>query len=129
MSLIRALDHINIRTADLAGTKAFFVGVLGLSNGWRPAFPFQGAWLYAGDNAGVHIVEVPEPAASSEGSALDHFAFDVTDYDEALRRVRGTGLKFFETAVPGSSIRQIFVRDLNGVSIELNWKGPNPRGG
>ena len=128
MSLIRALDHINIRTADLAGTKAFFIDVLGMTDGWRPAFPFPGAWLYVGDNAAVHIVEVPEPATSSEGSALDHFAFDVVDYDEALRRVRATGLKVFETTVPGSSVKQIFVRDLNGVSIELNWKGATPRG-
>ncbi len=128
MSLISALDHINIRTADLAGTKAFFIDVLGLVDGWRPAFPFPGAWLYVGDNAVVHIVQVREPAAASDGSALDHFAFDIADYDEALRRVRGTGLKFFETTVPGTSVKQIFVRDLNGVSIELNWKGTMPRG-
>lgn len=128
MSLIRALDHINIRTADLAATKAMFVGVLGLTEGWRPPFPFPGAWLYAGEKDVVHLVQVDQSAAPSEGSALDHFAFDIEDYDDALSRVRATGLTFFETAVPGSSVRQIFVRDLNGVNIELNWKGPNPRG-
>ena len=84
------------------------------------------SWSRVGNHADG--LEVPESAASSEGSALDHFAFDVTNYDEALRRVRATGLKFFETTVPGSSVRQIFVRDLNGVSIELNWKGPSPQG-
>ena len=35
MSLINGLDHVNIRTADLAGTKALFVDVLGLREGWR----------------------------------------------------------------------------------------------
>jgi catechol 2,3-dioxygenase-like lactoylglutathione lyase family enzyme len=128
MSLIRALDHINIRTADLAATKAFFMDVLGLTEGWRPPFPFPGAWLYAGDAAVVHLVQVDRPAAASEGSSLDHFAFDIADYDEVLKRVCATGLKYLETTVPGSSIRQIFVRDLNGVNIELNWKGPSPRG-
>ncbi len=59
---------------------------------------------------------------------MDHFAFDIEDYEEALTRVRATGLKFFETSVPGSSVKQIFVRELNGVNIELNWKGPTPRG-
>ena len=128
MSLIRALDHINIRTADLAATKAFFIDVLGLTEGWRPPFPFPGAWLYAGEKDVVHLVQVDQPAAASEGSALDHFAFDIEDYEEALTRVRATGLKFFETSVPGSSVKQIFVRELNGVNIELNWKGPTPRG-
>ena len=128
MSLIRALDHINIRTADLAATKAFFIDVLGLTEGWRPPFPFPGAWLYAGEKDVVHLVQVDQPAAASEGSALDHFAFDIEDYEEALTRVRATGLKFFETSVPGSSVKQIFVRELNGVNIELNWKGPSPRG-
>ena len=128
MSLVRALDHINIRTADLASTKAMFMDVLGLTEGWRPAFPFPGAWLYAGEKDVVHLVQVDRPAEASDGSALDHFAFDITDYEEALKRVQATGLKFFETKVPGSSVRQIFVRDLNGVNIELNWKGRNPRG-
>ncbi len=128
MSLVRGLDHINIRTADLAATRGFFTEVLGLTEGWRPAFPFPGSWLYVGDKAVVHLVQVSKPAAASEGSALDHFAFEITDYDEALKRVRATGLSFLETDVPGSSIRQIFVRDGNGVSIELNWKGPAPQG-
>ena len=94
MALVRALDHINIRTADLAATKAFLVGVLGLAEGWRPPFPFPGAWLYAGDKDVVHLVEVPTKAADSAGSSLDHFAFDISDYDEALARVEKTGLHF-----------------------------------
>ena len=128
MQLVSALDHINIRTADLAATKAMFIDVLGLTDGWRPPFPFPGAWLYAGEKDVVHLVQVDQPAASSEGSALDHFAFEISDYDEALRRVEASGLKFRAIATPGTSVRQIFVRDLNGVTIELNWKGGNPRG-
>lgn len=128
MPLVRALDHINIRTADLAATKAVFIDVLGLAEGWRPPFPFPGAWLYAGDKDVVHLVQMAQPAAASDGSSLDHFAFDIEDYDEALRRVETTGLTFRATTTPGTSVKQIFVRDPNGVTIELNWKGPTPRG-
>lgn len=128
MSLIRALDHVNIRTNDLAATKALFVDVLGLSEGWRPPFPFPGAWLYAGGKDVVHLVGVETAATSSDGSALDHFAFDIGDFDEALRRIEATGLTFRATATPGTSVKQIFVRDNNGVTIELNWKGDRPRG-
>ena len=128
MSLIRALDHVNIRTADLAATKALFVDVLGLEEGWRPPFPFPGAWLYAGDKDVVHLVQVDQPAAASDSSSLDHFAFDIADYDAALARVEKTGLRFRATTTPGTSVRQIFVRDPNGVTIELNCKGDRPRG-
>ncbi len=36
---ISSLDHINIRTAELEQTRAFFREVLGLTEGWRPPFP------------------------------------------------------------------------------------------
>lgn len=128
MALITGLDHINIRTADLAATKRLFIGVLGLAEGWRPAFPFPGAWLYAGDKDVVHLVEVERPAEPSAGSSLDHFAFDISSYAEALERVRATGLPFRESLTPGTSVRQLFVQDPNGVTIELNCKGERPRG-
>ena len=128
MALVKSLDHINIRTADLAASRRRFVEVLGLTEGWRPPFPFPGAWLYAGDKDVVHLVEVAQPASASEGSSLDHFAFEISDYDEALERLKATGLKFRESPTPGTSVKQIFVRDPNGVTIELNWKGDRPRG-
>jgi len=128
MTLINSLDHVNIRTADLAATKRLFVDVLGLTEGWRPPFPFPGAWLYAGEKDVVHLVAVAHPANPSDASSLDHFAFDISDYDEILLRVKGTGLPFRETLTPGTSVRQIFVRDPNGVTVELNCKGERPRG-
>lgn len=84
---ITGLDHINIRTAELAKTCAFFMEVLGLTEGWRPDFSFAGAWLYAGGRDVVHLVEVGRPAAASRGSALDHFAFTIDDYEDARRRL------------------------------------------
>jgi len=128
MPLISGLDHINIRTADLAGTTRVFTEVLGLSVGWRPPFDFPGAWLYAGDKDVVHLVEVAQPAAASAGGSLDHFAFDVSDYDAILAKVQASGLKHRASTTPGTSVRQIFVLDPNGVTIELNCKGDAPRG-
>jgi len=128
MSLVTGLDHVNIRTADMAATKRLFVEVLGLTEGWRPPFPFPGAWLYAGDKDVVHLVEVERPATGSEGSSLDHFAFDISDYEATLRKLSATGFSYRESLTPGTSVRQIFVRDPNGMTVELNWKGPSPRG-
>src|SRR5258708_968419 len=81
------LDHINIRTTELDKTRAFFTEVLGLTVGWRPDFPFGGTWLYAGDKDVVHLVEVAKPSQPSRGSALDHLALAIDDYEGAERRL------------------------------------------
>ena len=118
---IHGIDHINIGTARLAETIAFFEG-LGLSTGLRPPFSFPGAWLYSGDQAVVHLVELTEAKAASETAALDHFAFSIRDYDGMARRLDEAGVKYRALAVPGAPVRQIFLRDPNGVTIELNCR-------
>ena len=120
---ITSLDHINIRTAELERTRAFFRDVLGLTEGWRPPFPFNGAWLYAGGRDVVHLVEVDIAAEPSRGSSLDHFAFAIDDYDDAVRQLDGAGMTYRATTTPGTTTRQIFVTELNGVTIELNCRG------
>ncbi len=116
------LDHVNIRTAELAKTTAFFTEVLGLTIGWRPDFSFAGVWLYAGVKDVVHLVEVSRPAAASEGSALDHFAFAIDDFEDARRRLDGAGIAYRESAAPNGGIRQFFITELNGVTVELNCR-------
>ena len=119
---VTGLDHINISTANLEETQAFFVEVLGLEVGWRPAFGFPGAWLYSDGKDLVHLVEVAAKPAPSRGSALDHFAFAIDDYDDAKRRLDARGVAYRELAAPDAPIRQFFITDLNGVTIELNCR-------
>jgi catechol 2,3-dioxygenase-like lactoylglutathione lyase family enzyme len=121
---IRGIDHINIGTNRLEETRAFFRDVLGLSEGWRPDFPFGGAWLYAGDGPIVHLVELAEAKKPSAEAALDHFAFRIDDYDGTVRRLEAAGVAFRSIDIPGTPIRQLFIRDLNGVNIELNYREP-----
>ena len=121
---IIGLDHVNIRTTELARTQAFFTEVLGLKTGWRPDFPFGGAWLYAGDKDVVHLVEVSRAGAATRGSSLDHFAFAIDDYEDARRKLDAAGLAYEPSAAPNGGIRQLFVTELNGVTIELNCRAP-----
>lgn len=119
---VTGLDHINISTANLEETQAFFVEVLGLEVGWRPAFGFPGAWLYSDGKDLVHLVQVATKPAPSHGSALDHFAFSIDDYDDAKRRLDARGIAYRELSAPDAPIRQFFITDLNGVTIELNCR-------
>jgi catechol 2,3-dioxygenase-like lactoylglutathione lyase family enzyme len=118
--MIRGLDHVNIGTDRLADTTAFFRDALGLEPGWRPDFPFGGEWLYAGGVAVVHLVALSAPRAPSSSAALDHFAFRIEDVDVCVKRLEAAGIPFRLVGVPGTEIRQIFVTDPNGVTIELN---------
>ena len=119
---IRGVDHINIGTNHLEQTVAFFRDALGLEPGWRPDFPFGGAWLYAGDTAVVHLVDLPQSKLPSNEAALDHFALRIDDYDAAISRLAAAGVRYRAVDIPKTPIRQINVRDPNGVNIELNYR-------
>lgn len=118
---IQGIDHINIGTDRLAETITFFEG-LGLAVGPRPPFDFPGAWLYSADRAIVHLVELTEAKSASETAALDHFAFAIQNYDGMKRKLDEAGVTYRALAVPGAPVRQIFLRDPNGVTIELNCR-------
>ncbi len=88
---VRGVDHINIGTHQLEETRGFFRDAIGLTEGWRPNFPFGGAWLYAGDTAVVHLVDLDSPKRPSNEAALDHFALRIDDYAAAISRLDAAG--------------------------------------
>lgn len=119
--MIAGIDHANISTIKLAETQAFFVDVLGLTVGPRPSFDFGGAWLYAGDRAVVHLVE--RKNARTPDGALDHFSLAVTDLEAMLARLDRAGIAYVVQDIPDGFGRQAFVKDPNGVTVELTWRG------
>ena len=135
-----SLNHISIRTLDLAACERFYCGLLGLQTGPRPAFPFPGLWLYASDsavwaNACVHIIGIdandPEslkrylgdkaPADMQGTGTVDHVAFFATDLPAVLGRLKVANVACRERTVPGIGLHQVFVDDPNGVVVELNF--------
>ena len=120
---VLGIDHAAIKTARLAETQAFFVEVLGLRVGPRPAFDFAGAWLYAGDKDVVHLVETEHDKLPSPAASINHFALRVADFDKALERLRDLGVPYQMDTTPGGELRQIYVTAPNGVRVELNAPG------
>jgi len=116
---VQGVDHINIRTADLDRCRHFYCGVLGFEEGWRPNLNSPGAWLYAGGAPLVHVSLTDTPRNGE--SAVDHVAFAVKGF-EAMKANLGERDIAFETFdVPGTEMKQIFVEDPDGVSVELNF--------
>jgi catechol 2,3-dioxygenase-like lactoylglutathione lyase family enzyme len=119
---IRTVDHVNIASQKLQETRDFFVEVLGLTEGERPNFPFDGHWLYAGGRAVVHLQQADGPVAGSQAVALNHFAFEISDFEAMVARLEQHGVAYRAVTVPGTAIRQAFLQDPNGVRVELNYR-------
>lgn len=116
------LDHYNINTSNIERSVAFYEDVLGLRKGERPDFGVPGAWLYLGETAVVHLIHLDHDGPSG-GGAIDHVAFRASGYDDMRANLQRREIKFSEMAVPGFSVRQIFVHDPDGVKVELNFFG------
>ena len=139
------LDHCNIRTFDLDGTIAFYTDIVDLKDGDFPGTRSMGAWLYdASDRPILHIIAIdpkdPEAALGrvrdrlgklagnlelsslNGGGAIDHIAFECDDYDAMRAKLTARGLPLTSSDVPSINLRQLFVNDPNGVTLELNFR-------
>jgi catechol 2,3-dioxygenase-like lactoylglutathione lyase family enzyme len=119
---IEAFQHVNTRSADVERTREFYETVIGLTVGPRPPFSFRGYWLYLGEQAVLHLVQRADGDRHHEGTGnLDHVAFFASDYEGMRRRLVDRSLPFREAVVPRDGTRQIFVKDPDGLTIELNF--------
>lgn len=123
------LDHVNIRTAHIDELCAFYVEILGLTQGPRPDFSFDGVWLYLGSRACVHLVEVspaPQPGADLR---MEHVAFSATGYHEFIAHLdnRGVSYRLGRLDVPrpdGSSISitQVNLHDPDDNHVHVDFE-------
>lgn len=139
------LDHCNIRTFDLDATIAFYTDVVELKDGDFPGTRAMGAWLYdASDRPILHLIAIdpkdPEAALgrvrdrlgalggdldveSMNGTGvIDHIAFECDDYDKMKSKLESRRLAYTSSDVPSIKLRQLFVNDPNGVTLELNFR-------
>jgi catechol 2,3-dioxygenase-like lactoylglutathione lyase family enzyme len=124
---LRRLEHLLVLTGDLETTRAFYCDALGLEVGERPPLEFPGYWLYLD---GIPCVHVAERAAYEAHAArlgltatqapIDHVAFAADDYGKLVERLDAAGVDAVTNSVPDAGLRQLFLRDPNGVRIELN---------
>ncbi len=132
---IESLDHFFVYSSDLAKTKRFYSEVLGLEDGPRPKFSFPGHWFYLDEKPVVHVgtsefeggfkdgeSESKETSSTGTGS-VDHIAFKCKNIRKFLARLDSLEQPFKTQEIPDFDLKQIFVEDPNGVTIELNFFG------
>lgn len=124
---LQGLHHYTIRPVDLERTKDFYVDVLGLPVGDRPPLAFPGYWLYCGGVPTVHLIgpraEEGAHAAREVASTglLDHIAFSCRGLGEMRGKLEQHNVPYTERLVPRDGQTQLFMRDPDGISVELNF--------
>lgn len=118
---ISKLDHVNVRTSNLDKMVAWYDQVLGLKAGFRPDFPFPGAWLYVDGDPVVHLVEVEKECASVEPK-IEHFAFRASELNVLVNRLETLGIAHSVDQVPGISITQVNLEDVDGNHIHVDFR-------
>lgn len=115
-----AMNHFTVLTDDVPATVAFYCDVLGLTDGARPPLGFDGAWLYAGGRAVVHIVG-ERPKSELRPGVIDHMAFSATGLRATIAMLEDKGVAYQCRQQTGTGIWQIFVHDPNGARVELDF--------
>jgi catechol 2,3-dioxygenase-like lactoylglutathione lyase family enzyme len=118
---IEGMNHFNVLTNDVAATRQFYVGVLGLEEGYRPPFSFDGLWLYAGGRPILHVSagNVPKERAG----VIDHIAFTSKDLKGTIARLKANGVDYRLTQQVGTKLWQVFCHDPMGARVELDFDG------
>jgi catechol 2,3-dioxygenase-like lactoylglutathione lyase family enzyme len=118
---VLGLDHVNIAgsAALIERVRAFYVDILGLTEGHRPPFQSRGFWLYAGGHPVVHLRVSDSDTIGA--SALDHYAFTCTGLDETMALLREHGIEFTLDPARDTKNAQLFLADPSGVELELNF--------
>ena len=129
------LNHYFVRANDLEATKNFYCDVLGFEVMPRPTFPFPGYWLgvngkiqvhmgpHGIENAGMYYMGTPEGAVTDHAGVVDHIAFLASEPGDFIRRFKARGLGYEPRSLPDFDLYQLYIKDPNGLTIELNFFG------
>jgi len=89
---VLAFNHFNIRAPKplLEEVRTFYVDVVGLAEGFRPAVPVPGYWLYLETLPILHLMEWGDVLGTParERGYLDHVAFACDDLEGFIAKLK-----------------------------------------
>ena len=117
---VSGMNHFTILTDDVPGTVEFYRRLLGLTDGPRPDLGFPGAWMYAGDDAILHIVG-GKPREALRAGVIDHMAFTAQGLPDTLATLTAYNIEHVCRQQVGTGFWQVFFHDPNGARVELDF--------
>ena len=132
---LKNILHVAIRTMDIDATNKFYTEVLRLPvDPNRPdSIPAPGTWLNFGD-CQIHVIAGPKaygdfPRDTNGGGNLDHMAIRAVGFDAWKAHVTKHGVDYRQNNVKSLGQWQLFIRDPNGIVIELQFIEANEPAG
>ena len=131
------LEHFLVVAQDYEATVQWYIDNLGFEKGPHPDFgpDVEVTWLYLGDRDVIHIAppradDDPRPAPDANatpkeialgGRPIHHIAFRAANRVEMTSRLKERGVTYLEQQASKQDLYQIFMRDPNGITVELNF--------
>lgn len=134
------LNHFFVRCNDLECSKDWYCKVLGFEEMPRPPFPFKGYWLGVNGKIQIHMgqhgiansdlyyIGSPADAATSNTGVVDHIAFLADKPEEFRQRFESMKIDYRARTLPDFDLYQMFFKDPDGLTIELNFYGLKNQG-
>jgi catechol 2,3-dioxygenase-like lactoylglutathione lyase family enzyme len=119
--MITGILHTTFITSDLAKSRAFYEGLLGLRpDPKRPQMSFDGVWYDVAPGQQIHLMLLPDPEAGlqrpAHGGRDRHVAFGVNDLPQLMVRLDAAGVIY---SVSQSGRRAVFCRDPDQNALEF----------
>jgi catechol 2,3-dioxygenase-like lactoylglutathione lyase family enzyme len=132
---VTSINHYLIVSKNLERSRRFYEKVLGMRLAERPDFGFPGYWLKTGKDICVHLASQnpnrirdqfllkKHPRGTHGSGSVDHIAFLAKDPEGVRDRIRKNKVAMQVRSFPDAKLFQIFLRDPDDVTIELNFLG------
>ena len=122
---IEGMNHFTVLTSNLEKSKAFYMNVMGLTEGYRPPSNLPGAWLYCKDQPILHIM-ADKPMPAEAPGVIDHMAFTASNLQSVVDKLNQNGVKFKLQRMNDLEIWQLFCHDPDGAKVELDFAASEP---
>ena len=118
---ITSIHHATFLSSDLARSRAFYEGVLGLHPALnRPQMSFAGVWYDIAPNQQIHLMLLPDPEAGlqrpTHGGRDRHLALAVKELSQLMARLDAAGIAYTQSQ---SGRRAVFCRDPDQNALEF----------
>ena len=121
--MILSINHIQlVAEKDLVlKLRDFYCDVVGLSEGFRPAFERFGFWLYIGDKDVLHLITPKKgDERSLQKSSFDHVAFKTGNYQSVLKKIESLNIYFEEKYSKILDLIHIYIENYFAHNLEKN---------
>lgn len=116
-------NHVNMRTANLSQMVEWYVRVLGFRVGPRPDFPFNGAWLYLGEQPVIHLVEIETTEPPGSGTQLEHVSFSAGDHITFIDHLQSEDVGYRELEINDDVVQivQVHITDPDNNHLHIDF--------